>query len=394
MRAAARRGDFAKPPDSTAARSRYGRILQVVAETPWAMLPQSLAMLMRVLEAHASGDRVPEQDVREAFHSSERDDRQAAGGVAVVPIYGPIFPRANLMTDMSGATDLADARAAFRAALAADEDSPGGVVSGIPEFADEVRAASGEKPIVAIANASAFSAAYWIGSAADELVVTPSGEVGSIGVWTAHTDWSRFDEMKGVKTTLISAGKFKVEGNPYEPLSEEAHAAIQADVDGYHEMFIAAVAKGRGVKPSEVRAGYGEGRTVVAKAALEQGMVDRIETFDQVVARLSRTPARRSRPTSVLDLPEEAFATREAVRAAFGLAASAERDPTGRKTGDRGAQAGTDPAAEGDRDARAPAETDPADGGTDGLSALKARTQGARQRAREAGIRLTKEMLE
>lgn len=390
MRAAQRKGEIASNVDSVAARQRYQRILQVVTETPWAMLPQSLAMLMRLLEAHAAGERVPEHEVQEAFRSSEREERPRLGGaVAVIPIYGPIFPRANLMTDMSGATDLGDVRAAFRTALADDEvsavlldvDSPGGVVSGVPEFAAEVRAARGQKPIVALANTLAASAAHWIASAADEFVASPSAEVGSIGVWTAHTDFSRSDEMKGIKTTLISAGKFKTEGNPYEPLSDEARDAIQADVDVFYDMFVADVAKDRGLKPSQVRSGFGEGRTVVAKAALKEGMIDRIETFEQVVARLSRTPTRRTRrPTDVLDLPEDAFATREALRSAFGLAASAERDPTGRASS-RGAP------AEGDRASDAPAEIDPVVADGDALTGLKARKRAEAEQARLEALR-------
>lgn len=373
-------------PRKASARQRYRRLTQVIAETPWAILPQSLRMILEIVQQRAEGERPSDEEVREAFRSSDREDRPAsAGPVAVIPVYGPIFPRANLMTEMSGATAVQDVQGAFRAALADeavaailfDIDSPGGVVDLVPELAEEIREARGEKPISAVANATAASAAYWIGSSVDELSVTPSGEVGSIGVWMAHEDWSRFDEKKGVKTTLISAGKYKTEANPFEPLSEEARESLQASVDGYYEMFLAAVAKGRGVKASEVRSKFGEGRMVGAKDALERGMVDHVETFEQAVARLARTPAKRSRPRkSLLSLPDEAFATREALRSALGMtAAPAETDPAGTASS-RGTL------AEGDSATVAPAETDPVVGDDDALTGLKARTRAEAEQAR------------
>jgi ClpP class serine protease len=119
-------------------------------------------------------------------------------------------------------------------------------VDGVEELSSEVYQSRGKKKMIAVANAMAASAAYWIASAADELVVTPSGQIGSIGVFAAHEDISKAAEMQGVKVSLISAGKYKTEGNPFEPLSSEARAAMQRDVDVFGEMFTAAVARNRG----------------------------------------------------------------------------------------------------------------------------------------------------
>ena len=142
--------------------------------------------------------------------------------------------------------------------------------------------------MVAIANSLAASAAYWIGCAASEFYVTPGGEVGSIGVWQAHQDFSKALEEAGVKTTLISAGKYKVEGNPYSALDEEAQAFMQSRVDDYYAAFTKAVAKGRGVPISQVRDGMGLGRVLGADAAVQQSMVDGLATFDEVLSRMRR----------------------------------------------------------------------------------------------------------
>jgi signal peptide peptidase SppA len=140
--------------------------------------------------------------------------------------------------------------------------------------------------VVAVANSLAASAAYWIGCSASEFYVTLGGEVGSIGVWQAHFDYSKALEEEGVKPTLISAGKFKVEGNPYLPLDPEAQAFMQSRVDDYYNAFIQAVAVGRGVAVDDVRNGMGEGRVLGADAALAQRMVDGIASFDDVLARM------------------------------------------------------------------------------------------------------------
>ena len=132
------------------------------------------------------------------------------------------------------------------------------------------------------------SAAYWIGCSASEFYVTPGGEVGSIGVWQAHQDYSKALEEAGVKTTMISAGKFKVEGNPYSPLDAEALSFMQSRVDDYYAAFTKAVARGRGVPIAQVREGMGQGRVLGADAALAQNMVDGIATLDDVIKKMRR----------------------------------------------------------------------------------------------------------
>ncbi len=165
---------------------------------------------------------------------------------------------------------------------------PGGQASGIDEVSSQIFEARGKKPIVAVANHMMASAAYYIGTAADEIVVTPSGEVGSIGAFSVHEDISAALEQKGIKVSLISAGKYKTEGNPYQPLTVEARAAMQVRVSEVYDAFIRSVARNRGVKPAMVRNGFGEGRLVNARQAIELGMADRIGTLDETIDRLLR----------------------------------------------------------------------------------------------------------
>ncbi len=154
------------------------------------------------------------------------------------------------------------------------------------------------KPVVAVVNPFAASAAYHIASQATEVVVVPSGQVGSIGTFVMHVDTSAALEMAGLKVTLISAGKHKVAGNEFEPLDSETEAAIQRDVNTFNDVFVRDVARGRGVPQARVRGtSFGEGRMVLARQAQRAGLVDRVATVEQVVfVGDSGSPAQASTP--------------------------------------------------------------------------------------------------
>ena len=144
------------------------------------------------------------------------------------------------------------------------------------------------KPIIAAVNATAASAALWLISGASEIVVTPSGEVGSIGVWSAHVDLSKALEAAGEKVTLIAAGKYKVEQSPYAPLSAGAKADMQKEVDRLHLMFLSDMATGRRTTASRVRSEFGQGRMLSPQEAVKVGLADRVATLETVLAELSR----------------------------------------------------------------------------------------------------------
>jgi signal peptide peptidase SppA len=278
-------------------------LLSEFLTTPWALMPERLQAMAGVLTRWSAGE--PPTDEAMFQIQSERvlrDTRKqmaaanAGSGIAVLPLYGVVTQRGNMVDDISGpgSTSTQQFTSALRQVLTDDTvgqilidiDSPGGSVYGVAELASEIVKARAQKPVVAVANSLAASAAYWIGCSASEFYVTPGGEVGSIGVWQAHFDYSKALEEEGVKPTLISAGKFKVEGNPYVPLDPQAQAFMQSRVDDYYNAFIQAVAVGRGVSVDDVRNGMGEGRVLGADAALAQRMVDGIASFDDVLARM------------------------------------------------------------------------------------------------------------
>lgn len=234
------------------------------------------------------------------FQAASKPAIPSTGAIQVLQVFGTISPRANMLSDFSGGTSAEQFTKQFRAALGdsrvsailLDVDSPGGSVQGVPELAAEIRAARDSKPIAAVANHLMASAAYWIAAAAGEVAVSPSGETGSVGVFAMHMDESAALEAEGVKPTIISAGKYKTELSSVAPLTAEAKAEVQRQVDYYYGQFVDSLAASRGVSAAAVRDTFGQGRLVNAKDSLAAGMVDRIATFDDMVARLGSPQGR------------------------------------------------------------------------------------------------------
>ena len=219
-------------------------------------------------------------------------------GVAVISAMGGLVHRTRLEADSSLLIGYNDLAADMEDALALPEvhaialvlDSPGGEVSGAFELADRIYAARGRKPVVAVADGMAASAAYLAASAADEVVLTTTSYVGSIGVVMRHVDYSRALANEGINVSHIFAGEHKVDGNPYQPLPPSVREHLQADIEGLYQMFVQAVARHRGMQEQAVR----DTRAAVYRgvAGVAAHLADRIGTADAVISELS---ARRAR---------------------------------------------------------------------------------------------------
>lgn len=280
---------------------KYVRIANSFYGAPWFLTPEKMTEIHAFLAPRilaGSGIEISDEQVEKwqtAQAEAQARARRASGGAtAVIPMYGVIMPRADAFDEMSGATSIQSMQKAFRSALADpqvtsilfDVDSPGGSVAGVDEFASEIFAARGKKKMAAISNTQMASAAYYLASAADEVIASPSADTGSIGVVSLHLDFSKAAEMEGVKPTFLTYGQYKAEGNQFEPLSGPAREFWQQRVDQYGEMFVKAAARNRGTSQKDVRENYGQGRSFGSAEAKQRGMVDRIESFDETIARL------------------------------------------------------------------------------------------------------------
>lgn len=268
----------------------YGRALKAVSEQPWALHPEFLEDTIAALRAGMDGE---DTDGRLEARRAGGTRAARGGAVAVLPVLGRITPRprGGLLGMLLGGTSIQELRSTLRELMAdeqvgsivLDVDSPGGSVDGTPELADEISAASQRKPIVAVADTWAASGAYWLASQASRVLVSPSGQVGSIGVYATHIDYTAWNAQKGLKYTIVSAGRYKVEGHPDLPLSDEGRTHMQRMVDSYYDMFVSAVARGRDVSDETVREQFGQGRMVMARQAVEFGMADEVGTVDDAI---------------------------------------------------------------------------------------------------------------
>jgi len=310
----------------------YDHLAAYAVTNPWALEPEMLAVVVAILSRRLAGDDT-HPDVM-ALAQQKRHEQVVPKGIGVIPMYGVMAPKMNMFSEISGGTTYQQSTALLReavntkdiSAIVLDWDSPGGNVQGADEFAHEVMKARAIKPVISQVNYRMCSAAYWIGACATEIVAAPSGVVGAIGVYSIHDDLSKALADKGVKRTYISKGKYKVDGNETEPLTDETKTRWLAELEVPYTKFINAVAHGRGVSASAVRAGFGEGRAVQADDALALGMVDRIATFDDTLTRLT-SPATAQPALVRADVPasQTPFEVDEATRAERTWRASVER---------------------------------------------------------------------
>ncbi|CCF97560.1 S49 family peptidase [Ralstonia solanacearum] len=213
--------------------------------------------------------------------------------IAVIPIHGTLVRRTVGLEAESGLAsytaigDQLDAALADPgvAAILLDVDSPGGESGGVFDLADRIRAAAAVKPVWAVANDMAFSAAYALASAASRVFVSRTGGVGSIGVIAMHVDQSVKDQQDGIRYTAVFAGARKNDLNPHEPITDAAQAQLQAEVDRLYGLFVATVANNRGIAAEAVTAT--EAGLFFGQDALAAGLADAVGTFDDALAQLT-----------------------------------------------------------------------------------------------------------
>lgn len=289
----------------------HPHIAQRVFNTPLLMHPQKLDAIIAGIGPRVLGTSAPLIQVGEATKAElapemfttkrgQRTDRgwRLVDGVAVVNAMGALVHRTRLEADSTLLIGYNDMAADMEDAMAHPDvhsilqvyDTPGGEVAGAFEYGQRIFDMRGRKPIIAIADGMAASAGYLGASAADEVVITTTGYVGSIGVVMRHVDFSRALANEGIQVTHIFAGTHKVDGNPYEPLPVAVRDHLQADIEGLYTMFVQAVSKHRGLSEQAIR---NTGAAVFrGQAAIAAGLASRISTTDALITELS---ARRAR---------------------------------------------------------------------------------------------------
>lgn len=294
---------------------KYPHLAAQLFNTPLLVHPQKLDAIIAGLGGRllgtplqASEHDAGAQPLEPELFSTRRGERADAGytvteGVAVITAGGALVHRSRLkMADSSFLLGYNTLAAQIEAAMGDPDvhavfqiwDSPGGEVAGAFEYADRVFALRGKKPMWAIADTMAASAAYLGGSAFDRIYVSNTGHVGSIGVVMRHVDWSAALATEGVRVTQIYAGAHKVDGHPFGPLPPQVQADAQAEVDAIYGDFVTAVARHTGLAEQAVR--DTQARTYRAADAVAARLAMGVSTADTLIAELA---AQRSRLHSV-----------------------------------------------------------------------------------------------
>lgn len=282
--------------------------------------------------------------VTEADGSTRTVPYRVSNGVGIVTITGSLVNRGAWVGANSGLTSYEGIGHQIRTAATDDNvhavildlHSPGGEAVGAFETAALVRDLATKKRTIAIVNGMAASAAYAIASGANEIVTTQTGVSGSIGVVLLHADFSRQLDREGITPTLIHAGAHKVDGNPFEPLSDDVRDDLQAEVNGFHDAFLATVATGRGKRLTAAAARKTEARTFIGQAAVDAGLADRVGSFERVLAELSRASGRTSvqkRSTSMDNIDKPGAEAKPGISQADHDAAAAAAHADGRAAG-------------------------------------------------------------
>lgn len=275
------------------------RAFELAASRPWLMLPDALDGLMAI------ADRQGDPEALEARLGRQLENTRAVtvrNGVAIIPVVGPIMRYANLFTRISGATSTQELATDFQTALddpkvkaiVFNVDSPGGEANGINELSDMIHAARGKKPIKAYGGGSVASGAYWVASAADELVVDDTALMGSIGVVVeVVTREAREGEKRWTITSRNAPNK-----RP-DISTEEGRAEISKTIDALGDVFVAKVARNLGVDADKVPAMGDHGGLMVGAAAVKAGLAHRLGSLETLIAELAGPASNTTRKLSM-----------------------------------------------------------------------------------------------
>ncbi|HEY4359410.1 MAG TPA: S49 family peptidase [Bryobacteraceae bacterium] len=268
-----------------------------IFDTPLAIQPAKLEVILQAIGSRLglpSGFQVtPVEAAMKVQAATPKAYSVTQEGIAIIPIQGTLMKKTSGLMALSGCTsyealanELSECVSSPQVkGILLDIDSPGGEVSGLFDLADAFyNARASGKPIYAVSNESAFSAAYALASCADKIFITRTAGVGSVGVFCLHVDQSSADAKAGLKYTYVKAGAKKTEGNPHQPLSEQAATDLQAEVDREYQMFVELVARNRGANVRSVI--DTEAGCFFADNALPL-LADEVGTFEDALAALS-----------------------------------------------------------------------------------------------------------
>lgn len=280
----------------------YEHLLAFALAHPWNIERSMLRVIAGILATRIAGIETDQSTIEAAVVNRKNLPQPRAGSVAIIPVYGALAPRMNMLTEISGGMSYDKIGASIDASMAdktvktvvMDIDSPGGSVPGNTELIAKILRARTKKPFIAQAQFLAASAGYGIAAACTEVIAAPSARVGSVGTYAIHQDLTEALKLRGVKEEFISAGDGKVDG--FQELTDSARGRIQAMVNTFYGQFVTDVVRSRGTRDgvtvtADMVRNEWKAHLYGAAEAKSIGMIDGIATLEETLVRvLSASP--------------------------------------------------------------------------------------------------------
>ena len=286
----------------------YPHLASMVFNTPLLATPTLLEAIQQALIPRLIGQRAAELvDPRYQDTDQATVEDRTHQGLAILPVHGILTPRRGTLN--AACMEVASYEklgAQFDAALASrevehivlDMNTPGGAAVGCFDLAERIYQARGTKPMTALVNFSAYSAGYMLASACDEIIVSTTSGVGSIGVIAAHVDLSQAVANQGLTVTTFYRGEHKNDLSPYEPISDSAAASLNQSLDELYALFVDTVARNRGLSPQAVR--DTQAALYRGSHALNVGLADKLmhpqAAVNQIAAKLRPAHSPKTSP--------------------------------------------------------------------------------------------------
>ncbi|MHB1170012.1 MAG: S49 family peptidase [Longimicrobiales bacterium] len=281
----------------------------LTAEELRAEVRRALATLM---EGHAPADG-EQQALAFSYGDPLHEDSRATvrDGVAIIPVIGPLYHYADEIHDHCGCTSYEQLARDIRAVRDAGDqvraavfefDTPGGIVGGCAEAAALIAELGDEMHTVGYVSDWACSAGFWLLSATNEIVLSPTALVGSIGVVAAYR--RRVGEGNVIEIVSSQSPKKRPDVN-----TEGGRKQVQATLDALADVFVGDVARFHGVSVETVLAEFGQGDVLVGARAIDAGMADRVGSLESVLAELARDAATGGNLNPEGTMPAETNAT-------------------------------------------------------------------------------------
>lgn len=269
----------------------YPRIERELFHSAWFVLPSVHNTLVKTFKAHIEGAKADVSEMEDLLQL-EANDLVTDPSIALINVEGIIGKRLSGLDIACGGCDLNNVSDAIDEAMANENvktivfyiNSPGGTVTGVPELAEKISEISKVKNTIAYVDILCASAGYYLASQCNSILSAPSADLGSVGVYSLYLDETRALENEGLKVNAISAGKYKLSGASFKPMTDEERAMFQADVDKLYVAFKEAVTSKRNIKDE-----YLQGQCFTGEDLINFGFVDGFaNSLDEVLFALDK----------------------------------------------------------------------------------------------------------